>query len=139
MKRFFAVLLAAMLICGIAGSALADDKHPEPFESVIKFKEKQDTYGPSTSGYYHKKNNNGYDWSATYVSGWNNMTSVYLYDQQYGDRATHIIDVDRGTTTGAQVFLNSKCCVSSHYYKIVAKRDISKYSDPYNFVYNWGL
>ena len=62
-----------------------------------------------------------------------------MYDQQYGDRATHIEPVTRGQNTGECVYLGTACCQSSHKYKIVAKRDISQYSGAYTFVYEWTM
>lgn len=129
----FALCCVCLLSCLSVASA-------GTYTSKISFTEGRAVYGPSTSGYYHKKNNDNTNWSAQYDSGWNATTGVYLYDQQYGDRATHIETLVReaAPSTGL-VYLSSSCCKSSHYYKIVAKRDISQYSGPYDFIYTWTI
>ena len=109
-----------------------------PLTAAIEFPAGKDAYGPGGSN-YHKKGNTSTNWNATYQQGWNATTSVYLYDQQYGDRATHIEPVTRGQNTGECVYLGTACCQSSHKYKIVAKRDISQYSGAYTFVYEWTM
>ncbi len=134
MRAFALVLCCACLVsCVSVASA-------ETYETTIHFKEGRDYYGPSTAGYYHRKNNDNEKWSAQYTSGWNATTKVYLYDQQYGDRATHIVPLTRGEAPKTDLqYLGTACCQSSHYYKIVAGRDISQFSGAYDFKYIWTI
>ena len=129
-----ALSLCVVCLCATTGSALARTT----YTTTIDFTAGKDAYGPGGSN-YHKKGNTSTNWNATYQQGWNATTSVYLYDQQYGDRATHIEPVTRGQNTGECVYLGTACCQSSHKYKIVAKRDISQYSGAYTFVYEWTM
>ncbi len=132
MIRGLSFTLCVVLLLSYQCSVFADS-----YTTTISFTAGKAAYGPAT---YHKKNNTKTNWSVQYVSGWNATTSVYLYDRQYGDRATHIVSLTREAeeTTGL-VYLNSKCCQSSHTYKIVAKRDISEFSGAYDFIYNWTI
>lgn len=132
--------VVALVLCCVCLVSCVCVAYAGTYESVVKFTEGRAVYGPSTSGYYHRKNNSNTNWSVSYDSGWNATTSAYLYDKQYGDRATHIKSLIRedAPSTGL-LYLNSSCCKSSHDYKIVAKRDISQYSGPYDFVYTWTI
>ncbi len=132
MVKVLAFVLCAVLLLSYQCTVFADS-----YTTEISFTAGKAAYGPAV---YHKKNNTNTNWSAKYVSGWNATTSVYLYDRQYGDRATHIVSLTREAEakTGL-VYLNSQCCQSSHTYKIVAKRDISEFSGAYVFVYDWTI
>ena len=86
-----ALSLCVVCLCATTRSALARTT----YTTTIDFTAGKDAYGPGGSN-YHKKGNTSTNWNATYQQGWNATTSVYLYDQQYGDRATHIEPVTRG-------------------------------------------
>lgn len=139
MKNSFVKILALMLCC-ICLFSCVSVAFADTYTTTIKFTDGRSVYGPSTAGYYHKKGNNNQSWSAQYVSGWNAITGIYLYDREYGDCATHTEDLTRGAapSTGLQ-YLGTACCQSSHHYKVVAKRDISNFSGAYDFVYTWTM
>ncbi len=135
LMRAFALVLCCVCLVSCVNVASA-----ETYTTTIHFTEGRQYYGPSTAGYYHRKNNNKESWSAQYTSGWNAKTTVYLFDQQYGERCTHPETLTRGEApkTGLQ-YLGTACCQSSHYYKIVAGRDISNFSGAYDFTYIWTI
>ncbi len=135
LMRAFALVLCCVCLVSCVNVASA-----ETYETTVNFVAGDDYYGPSTAGYYHRKNNNNESWSVQYTKGWHAETTVYLYDKQYRERATHIVTVTRDAApkTGLQ-YLEPACCQSSHYYKIVAGRDISKFSGAYAYKYIWTI
>ncbi len=139
MKNLLMRAIALVLCCACLVSCVSVAS-AETYQTIIHFEYGREVYGPSTAGYYHRKNNNNQTWSVQYTEGSHYITSVYLYDQQYGDRATHIEElyVWDFPSTGLN-YLGPSCCKSSHKYKIVAIRDISEYPEASDYEYFWTI
>ncbi len=90
-KSLTLLLLVTILFCSLT-TALA-----ETHQSIIEFPNSRTnlTYGPSI---YHKKISGNSTWKGGYSGGASQHTSIniYLYDQQLGDRGTHIEPVTKG-------------------------------------------